>query len=259
METIEYKGYTIELDYDSDAIDPRENDCNLCYLAIWHRRYNLGDPETPDTLERLMADMLLSKQPTDDQINAMLRSLLKEKDYLEQYKDFYLWMRSRKYKSSRIRAEFAINTMVEDIEDLTPEQRDAVLEVLSSQYVIKPLYLYDHSNLVLSTAPFSCPWDSGQVGYAFCDIAALEKEFGVGRYEPVTVDGEVLCETLLGYADKIIDGEVSEYSKYINGETYFASIKDSDGEFVDSCGGLIGYNYTVEVAKEKVDHLALTI
>ena len=32
-----------------------------------------------------------------------------------------------------------------------------------------PLYLYDHSGLTLATTPFSCPWDSGQVGWVLIE------------------------------------------------------------------------------------------
>jgi hypothetical protein len=38
-------------------------------------------------------------------------------------------------------------------------------EILERTVVVLPLYLYDHSGLTISTSPFSCRWDSGQVGY----------------------------------------------------------------------------------------------
>ena len=40
--TIEYKGYAIEVYYDSDPISPREWD-NLGTMVCFHNRYNLGD------------------------------------------------------------------------------------------------------------------------------------------------------------------------------------------------------------------------
>ena len=39
-----------------------------------------------------------------------------------------------------------------------------------------PLYFYDHSGITIATQPFSCPWDSGQVGWVFierCDFQLL--------------------------------------------------------------------------------------
>jgi hypothetical protein len=50
----EYKGYTIEVEQDVDAPDPRKEFDNLGVMVCWHRRYDLGDvkaesyQETPD-------------------------------------------------------------------------------------------------------------------------------------------------------------------------------------------------------------------
>ncbi len=49
-DTVEYKGYTINIEPDNDPIDPREWD-NLGTMVCWHRRYSLGDKHefiTPD-------------------------------------------------------------------------------------------------------------------------------------------------------------------------------------------------------------------
>ena len=42
VHTEEYKGYTIKISPDMDAMNPREWD-NLGTMTCWHRRYNLGD------------------------------------------------------------------------------------------------------------------------------------------------------------------------------------------------------------------------
>lgn len=44
METIEYRGFTIEIRQDEYPMDPREWD-NLGVMACWHRRYKLGDEQ----------------------------------------------------------------------------------------------------------------------------------------------------------------------------------------------------------------------
>ena len=43
-----------------------------------------------------------------------------------------------------------------------------------------PLYLYDHSGLTIATTPFSCPWDSGQVGWIAVERAPLLAAFPTG-------------------------------------------------------------------------------
>ena len=47
--------------------------------------------------------------------------------------------------------------------------------------LILPVYLYDHSGLALATTPFSCPWDSGQVGWILASHARIRTAFGVKR------------------------------------------------------------------------------
>ena len=44
-----------------------------------------------------------------------------------------------------------------------------------------PLYLYDHSGITINTTGFSCPWDSGQVGYIFVRYEDIKKNFSVKR------------------------------------------------------------------------------
>ena len=41
--------------------------------------------------------------------------------------------------------------------------------------VILPLYLYDHSGITMNTCGFSCPWDSGQVGWIYA--SAMDSSF----------------------------------------------------------------------------------
>jgi predicted Fe-S protein YdhL (DUF1289 family) len=45
-------------------------------------------------------------------------------------------------------------------------------------HIILPLYLYDHSGITMSTTPFSCPWDSGQVGWMFVTLEKVHERFG---------------------------------------------------------------------------------
>lgn len=64
------------------------------------------------------------------------------------------------------------------VDDTLPEWDDATdadvqrgREVFDAQYLHLPLYLYDHSGLTMRTTPFSCPWDSGQVGFIYVSRA----------------------------------------------------------------------------------------
>ena len=47
------------------------------------------------------------------------------------------------------------------------EPEDFVAWAEREEVVYLNLYLYDHSGLRMNTTGFSCPWDSGQVGYIY--------------------------------------------------------------------------------------------
>jgi hypothetical protein len=75
--------------------------------------------------------------------------------------------------------------------------------------VMRPVYLYDHSALALSTTPFSCPWDSGQVGFIFFERDKL-KAFGA------KIATKKVKERMLRY----LQADIAEYSAYLNNEVY---------------------------------------
>lgn len=90
-----------------------------------------------------------------------------------------------------------------------------------------PLYLYDHSGLAMNTTGFSCPWDSGQVGYIFATTARLKELMGWKR----------LTKKRRLRAAALLRGEVERYSLYLQGEVYsllleYATDEDCYGAFL---------------------------
>lgn len=79
----------------------------------------------------------------------------------------------------------------------------------------------DHSGLTISTSPFSCRFDSGQVGWAY---VTKESALLMGWTEPFTVDFE-----------EVIKSEVEEYDRYLTGSVYGFVIEGTDGDVIDSC------------------------
>jgi hypothetical protein len=84
-----------------------------------------------------------------------------------------------------------------------------------------PLYLYEHGNITISTSPFSCRWDSGQVGFIYI---TKEKAKAEGINEPY----------------EALEAETKEYDYYLRGDTYGVRILDSEGEMLDSQFGYLG-------------------
>lgn len=98
--------------------------------------------------------------------------------------------------------------------------------------IILPLYLYDHSGITISTSPFSCHWDSGQIGFIFVSKEKLRKAWSIKR----------ITKHYIGLELEILLAEVETYDNYIRGEVYSYTLLNENGEVEDSCSGFIGSN-----------------
>ena len=139
----------------------------------------------------------------------------------------------------------------EMLEALT--ERD-IVELLNElpDCVLLPLYLYDHSGITMNTGGFSCPWDSGQVGWIFADGNTIRKEYGNANRKSVAT------------AQSVLEGELSVYDDFIRGDCWHFRLYENDEE-VDSCSGFYGDveksgidEYLPDEAKHLVGELAWT-
>lgn len=121
-----------------------------------------------------------------------------------------------------------------------PEAFQEHMKAHPNDYFILPLYLYDHSGITMSTGSFSCPWDSGQVGYIYVSKEAIRKEWGVKRISPKLK--KLILDNLRS--------EVNTYDQYITGDvwgfelvrehTEECEIAPGEEEDLDSCWGFYG-------------------
>jgi hypothetical protein len=117
------------------------------------------------------------------------------------------------------------------------EQRKDI-EKTENVCVILPLYLYDHSGITMKTSPFSCSWDSGQVGWIFVSKEDVRKEYNVKR----------ITKDIIEKVTKILEGEVETYDQYLTGEVYeytiykvsTCNLGHEHKEQLDSCSGYYG-------------------
>lgn len=103
-----------------------------------------------------------------------------------------------------------------------------------------PVYAYIHSGLSLSTAPFSCSWDSGQVGYIYVPKSEVRQEFSTKR----------VSQKLFNKVEDILASEIKIFSQYLGGEIYAFEILDLGGNHVDSCCGFYSIEDAISHAKE---------
>ena len=108
--------------------------------------------------------------------------------------------------------------------------------------VILPLYLYDHGGITIRTAPFSCPWDSGQVGWIYVSKEKIREEYSCKQ----------ITKDVIEKVEKVLEAEVKTYDQFLTGDVYGFVIEDEDGQDVDSCWGFYGYDWETNGIKDYI-------
>lgn len=111
-------------------------------------------------------------------------------------------------------------------------------------HLLLPLYLYDHSGITMSTNPFHCPWDSGQVGFIVVSKEKVREEYGV----------KIISAKVRDRALAALRSEVAVYDHYLTGDVYGFRILDKDGDEVDSCWGFYGIEHCEQQALAVSQH-----
>lgn len=112
--------------------------------------------------------------------------------------------------------------------------------------VVLPIYMYDHSGITISSTPFHCTWDSGQIGFIYATKEQARKEYGVKRISAK------LKETIT----KVLEGEIETYDKFISGECVSFKVENEEEDIIDSCSGFFSEEEALEYAKDSINHLA---
>ncbi len=146
--------------------------------------------------------------------------------------------------------EHLLDMEYEDCEDMTEKEMFKKL-VDSGEILIKPVNLYDHSGITVSTSsgyPYNDRWDSGCVGFIYVTKQTLLK-----LCSGITEENWKDC------ADKYIEGEMETYDQYLRGDVYWFRLTKKvtkqdkcphcgevireyeDEEEIDSICGFYGY------------------
>ena len=94
------------------------------------------------------------------------------------------------------------------------------------------LYKYEHSGIIYAITPFSCQWDSGQVGYVLVNKSSF-KGYDNDQLEEIA---HQTCKTI---------------TQWLSGDVYHYEIYDTTTmEVIDSCSGVYGSIYGYDEALE---------
>lgn len=139
--------------------------------------------------------------------------------------------------------------------DVQPnESPDEYLASLPKGAIVLPVYMYEHSGIILQTYPFSCPWDGGQLGYIWASEEKILKDWG----------WKVMTKERREKIEKVLEDEIETYSQFLSGAVYGYAIERKTGcdyccheeeEVVDSRWGLFGREWVEKEARGQLDYL----
>lgn len=107
--------------------------------------------------------------------------------------------------------------------------------------LVLPVFMNDHGGLTINITGFSCPWDSGQIGWIYISREKILHEFSRKK----------MSKKLLEQARKNLICEIEEIDHWLTGNVYGFETEDGD-----SCWGFYGDNPKTNGIAE---HLALPI
>lgn len=126
------------------------------------------------------------------------------------------------------------------------DEMKKAIERIEDAAIMIPMYMYDHSGITIRTTPFSCPWDSGQIGYIIASRKKIREEYGVKR----------ISKKLLETVKKVLEAEVVVYDQYVTGDTYGFKLFEN-GEETDSCWGFFGSDVKTNGMLDYIDNKEL--
>ncbi len=231
--------YLLQVMYDTEPLNPREDYDNFGHMMCWHRRYNLGDEnrfEDPNDflknlVKRTASEYAIIRHARFGKSDTIRLSYDKSAHgwSIESYDSYF----KKWYREDFVEGRLEDNTR--DVADcLIEAMSDSdLLKIASVENVILPLNLYDHSGLQMSADSLigkaqHAEWDSRQVGWIYATAPEIRAEYGnvsAGNVEK---------------ARQRLLSEVQDYDYYLSGQCFGYRLYEN-GEETDSCWGFLGH------------------
>ena len=242
--------YRIKIERDDYPENPRTGWDNATTMFCKHGRYTLGDEGADDPMEKVYAATLISETGA----RYVLESETDEDGYERASLPAQTW--EGVIDMLEVHFSTAADTEAEDFADADAERAQAAYDYvrkaeLESEYreregiaICRPLFLYDHGGITISAGSFSCPWDSGQVGWQYVTDAQLAEHWD-GDREAARRCMDAELEVYDHYLTGNVHGYIVERgtltrvtTEYPDGHT--ETHEEIEWDFEDSCWGFFG-------------------
>ena len=194
---------------DQDTEKPRWDPVSR--FATWLDRYTIGDEQPKCTPDEWLESLLTPE----------------EQDEFEAFKDEYPAMLGHAYGSKEYKEYYRTRDASE---------KEKLLDLVSRRYFVRTVSAYIHSGITISTGGFSCPWDSGFIGYI-----VVKKDEGT---------------------EEMLESEIELYDMYLQGDVWGYQVLDvqkcnlghTHETEIDSCYGFYG-SKLADVKADMADHI----
>jgi len=203
--------YRVKISRDDNPQNPRTDWDNVGTMLCWHRRHThlgdapgrRGDKPNPKCEHRR------------DEVGETLLHMIGEFDSKFEERFTNDWWLHQTEKRGLDRFHWDSKEYRECLAGMQRDFDALVQRKIEKYYVILPLHLYEHSGMTMNTSGFSCPWDSGQVGFIYVSRKAAKAEYGYPELkEPGwTAAMEQRCVEAL-------KNEVKVYDQFLQGDVY---------------------------------------
>jgi hypothetical protein len=120
---------------------------------------------------------------------------------------------------------------VGDEHDIDPDNYSSFAGMMNENVkdgdLAMPVFCYSKRCFELSLTPFSCPWDSGTLGFIVIRKEIIDIEFNGDRVKAL----------------RSLKAELEIYNDYLNGRTYGGILYDAEGHEIDACWGFYGDDF----------------
>jgi hypothetical protein len=152
--------------------------------------------------------------------------------------------------------------------NLGDDQKENVdIESVTQNALVLPVYMYDHSGITLSTKPFSCTWDSGQVGIIYCRLEAALNAFKMpegSNWQSICPGHENEALDLSQVVGRALEEEVRIYDDYLNSNVvgYITTSLGEEEQDIESVWGFYPdhrvasvhqWDYPISEARQSID------